>query len=169
MDIDPFRVEEDQGNRQDSPASVEGGQASHVPPMNEPEPVVGGAIDILQQLAQALQRAAQPAAVAPQRSAIERMARYRSVDFLGRKDDEPSMAENWLEKTERMLVQMHCTPDESLECPSALLQDEAYQWWVSVTRTAPPESITWKFFLDEFNKHYVGCIYLANMRREFHI
>ena len=96
------------------------------------------------------------------------MARYRPVDFLGQKKDEPSMAENWLEKTERMLVQMHCTPDENLECVTALLQDEAYQWWVSMTRTATPESITWKFFLDEFKKHYVGCIYLANMRREFH-
>ena len=37
-----------------------------------------------------------------------------------------------------------------------------------MTRTAPPESITWNFFLDEFKKHYVGRIYLANMRREFH-
>ena len=46
--------------------------------------------------------------------------------------------------------------------------DEAYQWWVSVTRTAPLERVTWKFFLDEFKKHYVGCIYLSNMRREFH-
>ena len=54
MDTDPFRVEDDQGNRQDSPTSVEGGQASHAPPMNEPEPAAGGAIDILQQLAQAL-------------------------------------------------------------------------------------------------------------------
>ena len=106
---------------------MEGGQASHAPPVNEPEQVAGGAIDIHQQLAQALQRAAQPAIVAPQRSAIERMARYRLVDFLGRKEDEPSMAENWLKRTERMLVQMHCTPDESLECATALLQDEAYQ------------------------------------------
>ena len=64
MDTTPFRVEEDQGNRQDSLASVEGGQASHAPPMNESEPAAGGAIDILQQLSQALQRAAQPAAVA---------------------------------------------------------------------------------------------------------
>ena len=87
---------------------------------------------------------------------------------MGRKEDEPSMAKNWLERTKRMLVQMHCTPDESLECATTLLQDEAYQWWVSVTRTAPPESITWKFFLDEFKKHYMGCIYLANMSREFH-
>ena len=47
MDTDPFRVEDDQGNCQDSPASVEGGQASHAPPMNELEPAVGGAIDIL--------------------------------------------------------------------------------------------------------------------------
>ena len=66
MDTDPFRVEDDQGNHQDSPASVEGGQASHVPPMNGPKPAAGGAIDILKQLAQALQRAAQLAAVAPQ-------------------------------------------------------------------------------------------------------
>ena len=78
------------------------------------------------------------------------------------------MAENWLERTELMLVQMHCTPDESLECATTLLHDEAYQWWVSVTRTAPLESITWKFFLDEFKMHYVGRIYLANMRRDFH-
>ena len=168
MDTTPFRVEEDQGNHQDSLASVEGGQASRAPLMNESELAARGAIDILQQLAQELQRAAQPVAVAPQRSAIERMARYQPVDFLGRKEDEPSMAENWLERTERMLVQMHCTPDESLECATAQLQDEAYQWWVSMTRTAPPGSITWKFFLNEFKKHYVGCIYLANMRREFH-
>ena len=78
------RVEGDPGNRPDSPASVVGGQASHAPPMNEPEQVVGGTKGILQQLAQALQRAWQPAAIAPQRSAIERMARYRPVDFYGK-------------------------------------------------------------------------------------
>ena len=37
-----------------------------------------------------------------------------------------------------------------------------------MTKTAPLKSITWKFVLDEFKKHYVGLIYLANMRREFH-
>ena len=67
-----------------------------------------------------------------------------------------------------MLVQMHCTTEEKLECATSLLQDEAYQWWVSVTRTAPSKRVTWEFFLDEFKKHYVGRIYLNNMRREFH-
>ena len=42
------RVAGDQGDRSDSPASVEGGQASHPAPMNEPEPTAGGVIDILQ-------------------------------------------------------------------------------------------------------------------------
>ena len=67
-----------------------------------------------------------------------------------------------------MLWQMHCTLVENLECATSLLQDKAYQWWVSVTRTAPPESVTWEFFLAEFRKQYVGLIYLSNMRREFH-
>ena len=35
-------------------------------------------------------------------------------------------------------------------------------------RNAPPDSITWEFFIAEFTKQYVGCIYLSNMRREFH-
>ena len=67
-------------------------------------------MDILQQIAQALQRAAQPAAIVPHGSVIERMAKYLPMDFLGKKDDEPSMAENWLKRTERMLRQMHFTP-----------------------------------------------------------
>ena len=96
------------------------------------------------------------------------MVRYRPIDFLGKKEDEPSMVENWIERTERMFVQMHCTIEEKLECATSLLQDKAYQWWVSVTRTAPSERVTWGFFLDEFKKHYVGRIYLSNMRREFH-
>ena len=96
------------------------------------------------------------------------MARYQLIDFLGKKEDEPSMAENWLERTERMLVQMHCMSEEKLECVASLLQDEAYQWWVSVTRTTTLETVTWRFFLDEFKKYYVGRIYLNNMRRKFH-
>ena len=104
-----LRVEDDQGNRPNSPASVEGGQASHAPPVNELEQVVGGTMGILRQLDQALQRAGQPTAALTQRSAIEIMARHRPIDFMGKKDDEPSMAENWLERIEQMLVQMHCT------------------------------------------------------------
>ena len=55
------------------------------------------------------------------------MARYLPIDFLGKKDDEPSMTENWLKRTKRMLRQMHYTPKENLECAVSLLKDDAYQ------------------------------------------
>ena len=73
-------------------------------------------MNILQKIAQALQRAAQPAVVVPQWSAIERMEKYRPIDFLGKKDDEPSIEENWLERTEIILQKMHYTLEENLEC-----------------------------------------------------
>ena len=95
------------------------------------------------------------------------MAKYRPIDFLGMKDDEPSTAKNWLQRIEIMLRKMHCIPEENLECVTSLLQHDAYQWWVSVTRTVPPENITWEFFSAELRKQYVGRIYLSSMRREF--
>ena len=96
------------------------------------------------------------------------MEKYWPIDFLGKKDDKPSMAENWLERTKRMLQQMHCTQEENLEYSISLLQDDTYQWWVFVTRTAPPKNITWEFFIAQFRKQYVGQTYLSNMKREFH-
>ena len=140
--LGPHGVRGDSGSCPNSPTSVESGQASHAPSIREQGQAVGGAMDILQQITQALQRAAQPAAVVPQLSAIERVAKYQPIDFLRKKHDEPSMGKNWLERTERLLRQMHCTPEENLECATPLLRDEAYQWWVFVIRTAPPESVT---------------------------
>ena len=88
--LGPHRVRGDSGSRPNSPASVEGGQASHAPSIREQGQAIEGDMDILLQIAQALQRAAQPAAVVPQWSAIERMEKYQPIDFLRNKDDEPS-------------------------------------------------------------------------------
>ena len=50
------RVNGDLGSRPNSPINVDGGQASHDPSIHEQGQVAGGTIDILQQIAQALQR-----------------------------------------------------------------------------------------------------------------
>ena len=99
----PNRVKGDLGSRPNSPISVDTGQASHAPSIHEQGQIVGGTIDILQKIAQALKRATQRSQVVPQRTAIERMEKHRPIDFLGKKDDEPSIAENWLKRIERML------------------------------------------------------------------
>ena len=61
----PHKVRGNSGSHPNSHASVEGGQASHAPSIREQGQAVGSAMDILQQIAQALQRAAQPAADVP--------------------------------------------------------------------------------------------------------
>ena len=43
----PHRIGGDSGSRPNSPASVDGRQASHAPPMNEQGQAIGGAMDIL--------------------------------------------------------------------------------------------------------------------------
>ena len=59
------RVRGDSGSCSNSPTSVDGWKASHAPPMNDQGQATGGAMDILLQIAQAPQRAVQPAAVVP--------------------------------------------------------------------------------------------------------
>ncbi|KAL5756738.1 hypothetical protein ACOSQ2_021484 [Xanthoceras sorbifolium] len=106
------------------------------------------------------------ARAALRRSAIERLVRYRPTDFHGRKDEDASAAEYWFERTDRILEQMHCIPEERLECAVSLLQEDAYQWWTSVIQSVRPEDRTWELFQKEFRRKYVGRIYLDNMKRE---
>ncbi|KAL5781458.1 hypothetical protein ACOSP7_006487 [Xanthoceras sorbifolium] len=103
----------------------------------------------------------------PRRSAIERLAKYRPTDFCGRIEEDASTAEHWFKRTERILEQLHCTPEESLKCAVSLLQEDAYQWWTSIVQTVRPEERTWEFFQKEFRRKYVGRIYIENMKREF--
>ncbi|KAL5819663.1 hypothetical protein ACOSQ4_023505 [Xanthoceras sorbifolium] len=107
------------------------------------------------------------ARAAPQRSVIERLAKYRPTDFHGRKDEDASAAEYWFARTERISEQMHCTPEEKLEYAVSLLQKDAYQWWISVIQSVRPEDRTWELFQKEFQRKYIGRIYLDNMEREF--
>ncbi|KAL5857686.1 hypothetical protein ACOSQ3_005144 [Xanthoceras sorbifolium] len=103
----------------------------------------------------------------PRRSAIERLAKYRPTDFHGRKDEDASASEYWFKRTDRILEQMHCTPEERLECAVFLLQEDAYQWWTSIIQSVRPEDRMWELFQKEFRRKYVGRIYLDNMKREF--
>ena len=69
----PNRVRGDSRSRPNSLASGDGGQASHAPSIHEKGQATGGAVDILGQIAQALQRVVQLVQVVPQQTVIERM------------------------------------------------------------------------------------------------
>ncbi|XP_021672732.2 uncharacterized protein LOC110659178 [Hevea brasiliensis] len=89
------------------------------------------------------------------------------MDFLGKKEDYPPTAKNWLDRTEWVLKQLHGTPEQNLEGAVSLFQDDAYQWWDTVFREVQLDQITWDFFLTEFRKKYVSNAYLEERRREF--
>ncbi len=77
---------------------------------------------------------------------------------MTKKEDDSVTAESWLDKTGRVLKQLHCTPGQSLEATVSLLQDDAYQWWERVTIEVSLKQVTWDFFLTEFRKKYVGSV-----------
>ncbi len=51
----------------------------------------------------------------PQKSHMEKLQKHGAVDFFGKKEDDPMIAENWLDRTRRVLKQLHCTLEQNLE------------------------------------------------------
>ncbi|KAL5767474.1 hypothetical protein ACOSQ2_014257 [Xanthoceras sorbifolium] len=105
------------------------------------------------------------ARAAPRRSAIERLAKHRPTDFHGKKDEDASAAEHWFERTNRILEQMHCTPEERLECAVSLLQEDAYQWWTSIIQTVRPEDRTFEDGLNDYIRLQVAAFEFEDFTR----
>ncbi|XP_021623882.2 uncharacterized protein LOC110623266 [Manihot esculenta] len=104
---------------------------------------------------------------APARPPIDKLRKYGAMEFKGRREDDAPAAEYWLQSTERVLQQLQCTPPDSVACAVALLQEEAYQWWDTTSQTVQSEQQTWKFFMAEFRKKYIGDLYMDEKKREF--
>ncbi|KAA3489075.1 gag-pol polyprotein [Gossypium australe] len=123
-------------------------------------------------IADALQRVVQTATAitstsTTRRAPIKKLRKYDATEFLGLKGVNPSAAENWIESAKRILKQLECTPRESLICSVSLLKEETYVWWESVTRHVPEEQVNWDFFQREFQKKYIGELYIEDKKQDF--
>ncbi|XP_052876194.1 uncharacterized protein LOC128282004 [Gossypium arboreum] len=98
---------------------------------------------------------------------IKELRKYGATEFQGLKGADPSVAENWIETTKRVLQQLDCTLRESSICAVSLLQEEAYLWWESVVRHLPDDQVTWDLFQKEFQKKYIGELYIEEKKQEF--
>ncbi|KAL4334185.1 hypothetical protein GQ457_07G009990 [Hibiscus cannabinus] len=88
---------------------------------------------------------------------IELKARTTSYMFAGTIEENPEEAEYWLERiTQIVTKQLACSDEHKIECAVALLAGEALSWCETITLIAPAEKITWKFFVEEFNKKYIS-------------
>ena len=95
-----------------------------------------------------------------QKSPIERVRKYGAEDFKGQLTDDSPAAEYWLERTERVMEQIHCTEQEKLECAVSLLQESAYQWWSTVKSRIDGELLTWPLFLKALSNQ-LGTIHVT--------
>ncbi|KAK8600521.1 hypothetical protein V6N12_050374 [Hibiscus sabdariffa] len=107
-----------------------------------------------------------PPAATPARAPIDKLAQHRAYTFTSTDEANPEVAEYWLETTVRILTkQLPCSDEHKLECAIALLADQALSWWETTILKALAESVTWKFFLEEFKKKYVSEQYLDERRK----
>ena len=56
----------------------------------------------------------------------------------------------------RALDEVRCPVDQKFTCAVSLLQGASYDWWKLVLRNPLfPDSVTWDYFIIEFNMKYV--------------
>ncbi|XP_058005384.1 uncharacterized protein LOC131181355 [Hevea brasiliensis] len=98
---------------------------------------------------------------------VESHATPAIAETWGKREEDSVAAKNWLDRTIRVLKQLHYTLEQNLKGVVSLLQDNAYQWWDTVSSEVQLELITWEFFLAEFKNKFVDSVYLKDRRREF--
>ncbi|XP_040940668.1 uncharacterized protein [Gossypium hirsutum] len=58
---------------------------------------------------------------------------------LGAQPYHSTIVEYWLNATEHIMIDLNCTPTQKLRGAVSLLQDKAYQWWLTVEHGGQPE------------------------------
>ncbi|XP_016669939.1 uncharacterized protein [Gossypium hirsutum] len=79
----------------------------------------------------------------------------------------PSVAEYWLEATERIMNDLDCTPEQKLKGTVSLLRDEGHQWWLTVEEGTQLDPLSWDFFKTTFQNKYVRASYMNARRCKF--
>lgn len=76
------------------------------------------------------------------RVTIDIVRKCEAIEFRGNVNDDLAKVEYWLEHTQRILDETLCSPEDFLRCSVALLTEEAFQWWSTLTVVVPKERIT---------------------------
>ncbi|XP_059289481.1 uncharacterized protein LOC132043000 [Lycium ferocissimum] len=96
----------------------------------------------------------------PNEMNFEKMRKMGGVEFEGTVD--PTDAKQWLERIESVFEQLECLDTAKFKYGVSLLQNDAYDWWVSVPNAkAKPSILTWNDFVKEFRmklSRYAGGI-----------
>ena len=105
--------------------------------------------------------------IAP-KAPIHTVRRHGAEEFHGSSMEESEKAKFWLEKLERVLEEVRCTPDQRASCVVSLLRGEAYDWRKLVLKSPGiPNPMTWEFFVQEFRAKYITDMYKESKWKQF--
>ena len=66
---------------------------------------------------------------------INMVRRHGAEKFHETNMEESDKEKFWLEKLQRILEKVRCSPDQRVSCAVSLLQSEAYDWWKLALRS----------------------------------
>ncbi|KAK8713325.1 hypothetical protein V6N13_148546 [Hibiscus sabdariffa] len=89
-----------------------------------------------------LQRAGGPHLEAPKTTISERLLAAGASFFDGVSEAAPNLAELWLDHTDRVLDELDYPVDQRLRAYTALLKNQAYNWWGMVQRSTHDDQLT---------------------------
>ena len=102
------------------------------------------------------------------RAPSDSVRKHRVEEFHGTSMEESDKAEFWLEKLERALDEVRYPMDQKATRAVSLLQGATYDWWKLVLRNPLlPDSVTWDYFVTEFNTKYVTDDYKESKWKQF--
>ncbi|CAL9029101.1 unnamed protein product, partial [Prunus brigantina] len=140
-----------------------GGPAGAAPAMTT-VPVNTNVQQTLELLTQALTRTGPPRD--PSLGYAEQAKRIGATDFDG--DGDPAMAEEWIEKIERVMEIMRVPQDQRVALATFFLTRNARHWWESIKRRyQDPAAITWQVFRAAFDGQYYPLAYQNLKMEEF--
>ena len=99
---------------------------------------------------------------------VDTVRRHGAEEFHRSSMEESGKAEFWLEKVERDLEEVRCSPDQRASCAISLLQGKAYVWWKLLLKSPGISNpMTWEFFVQEFKAKYVTDMYRESKSKQF--
>ena len=138
--------------------------------MPVPEPamqeLVGGSHSPQQSVRRPPDAGKAPVVVAPRERRYDKLRKMGAEDFRGTTN--PLKAKRWLQHTERIFEMMYYTPEEKLDYAISLLQEDAYDWWVTIPNSKTrPWVLGYDDFLQAFRNMYMLAAYRNAKVREF--
>ena len=95
-----------------------------------------------------------------------KLKKHGAEEFVGTTN--PTVAEEWLRKFERISERFNCSPEQKLKFATFLLEKDALDWWEIVPGSRiRPIILSWDDFLHEFEIKYTPPIYRDKKKRQF--